>query len=66
VALIIAGGFESVDGERLGVDVLEPGLLIARIVASNGARFAALRAAIRRTARRIDFRTAERPRAEVN
>jgi urease accessory protein len=41
--------FESVEGSRLGVDVLEPGLLIARIAASNGPSFTALRAAIRRT-----------------
>jgi urease accessory protein len=42
--------FEGVDGARLGVDVLEPGLLIARAMASNGAAFAALRTAIRRIA----------------
>jgi urease accessory protein len=39
--------FAGAGDARLGVDLVEPGLLLARITASNGARFAALRNAVR-------------------
>jgi len=42
--------FENLPASRVAVDAIESGLLVARLIAANGATFARVRAALRRTA----------------